>query len=529
LRRIVGRARTAGDSRLYALLAFRDEMRYLPGWFAANAHQVDGVIAYDDGSADGSAEYVAAQPGVLELLHRPSDAPTGWDEPGVHRALVAAAGRHGADWLVAVDADERMEEQFGARVRVEIARLEGRGIRASAVRIRELWDGPDRVRMDGAWGDKWHARLFAWRADHESDPRRLHGHWAPMNAMTHGGFPPSDVILYHLRMMHDDDRERRRTRYEAGDPLLEFQPQGYSHLTDTTGLELAGLPEGRGYLPLHREPELAVVVLSLANQPELPGAVRSVLAQGAVVELVVVNSGGGDVASAVGPLGARVVSVPERLYAGGARNVGIAATRARYVSFLAADCRAEAGWVDQRLSLHRSGSRAVASSVTNANPGSAASWASYVLVFGRRLPQLDDRQALRYGVSYDRTLFEEYGTFREDLRVGEDTELHARWAGRVPIDWAPRVRTAHLHPPTLRALAADQFARGARSSAAWAQLDGPSPLASVRGVAKGAGRDLARAIRMAEPWQRRRLGRAALVAPFGLAAFAAGALRRRRS
>ncbi len=96
-----------------------------------------------------------------------------------------------------------------------------------------------------------------------------------MNAMTRGGFPPSDAIVYHLRMIHAADRERRRSRYEAADPRREFQPQGYAHLTDATGLELAALPAGRGYSPLHHDPELTVVVLSLANQSELPGAVQS--------------------------------------------------------------------------------------------------------------------------------------------------------------------------------------------------------------------------------------------------------------
>ncbi len=167
-------------------------------------------------------------------------------------------------------------------------------------------------------------------------------------------------------------------------------------------------------------------------------------------------------------------------------------------------------------------------SITNANPTSLTSWASYVLVFGRRMPALDGRQALRYGVSYDRTLFDEFGTFRDDLPTGEDTELHARWAGRVPIAWEPRVRTAHLHPTTMRALVVDQFARGSRSTTAWAQLGGPRPLASVAGAVAGAVRDLDRAIRLAEPDQRRWLAGATAVVPIGLAAFAAGALRRRR-
>src|SRR4051812_26875775 len=40
--------------RMLALLAVRDEMAYLPGWLDNVAGQVDGVVALDDGSADGS-------------------------------------------------------------------------------------------------------------------------------------------------------------------------------------------------------------------------------------------------------------------------------------------------------------------------------------------------------------------------------------------------------------------------------------------------------------------------------------------
>src|SRR5438270_13637868 len=92
-------------------------------------------------------------------------------------------------------------------------------------------------------------------------------------------------------------------------------------------------------------PELACVVLSLGNQPELPDAVRSLTGQQPRAEIVVVNSGGGDPRRALlaAGLDVPVISFAQRLFAGGARNVGIRATSARFVAFLAADCIAAPG------------------------------------------------------------------------------------------------------------------------------------------------------------------------------------------
>ena len=120
------------------------------------------------------------------------------------------------------------------------------------MRICELWDRPDRWRVDGRWGEKRHARLFQYREDAELDPRRMHGHWAPLNSRIGGGFAAADLILFHLRMVHREDREARRRRWEERDPHGEHQAIGYAHLTDERGLELAPLPRGRDYLP--REP-----------------------------------------------------------------------------------------------------------------------------------------------------------------------------------------------------------------------------------------------------------------------------------
>ena len=240
--------------RLLALLPFRDEMRYLPGYFRNVPPEVDGVIALDDGSTDGSSELAASQPSVLDLLRNPpissrGNEPHPWNEPENRRRLIAAAGRHSPCWLVAVDSDERLERGFRERAHAEIARAESAGIAALAVHYRELWDAPDTYRADGLWGSKRRARLFRYREDAVLDQRALHGPWAPLNSKSGGAFPTADLYLYHLRMLDPDSRRARRERYERLDPTARYQEIGYAYLTDETGLCLERLPAGREYEP----------------------------------------------------------------------------------------------------------------------------------------------------------------------------------------------------------------------------------------------------------------------------------------
>jgi hypothetical protein len=237
------------------VLPFRDEMRFLPGWFANVTPHVDGVVALDDGSADGSAEFVAAQPAVIELLHTGRRADEPWDCGANRRRLYAAAGRCGAQWIVGLDADERIERDFRRRAEAEIDRLESQGVSAGAIRIRELWDRPDRMRVDGIWGRKAHGRLFAFRPEAVLDERRFHGHWPPLDSRLRRPdgsefYEPLDLEIYHLRMVRAEDREGRRDRYNRLDPERRFQAIGYDYLTDPQGLEVVALPAGREYEPM---------------------------------------------------------------------------------------------------------------------------------------------------------------------------------------------------------------------------------------------------------------------------------------
>jgi GT2 family glycosyltransferase len=235
------------EPRILALLAFRDELRHLPGWFASVAPQVDGIVALDDGSTDGSGEYVAAQPGVLRLVRLPPRQPHDWDEPRKRRLLVDAAHDFAPDWLLAVDADERLERDFRRRAIAEIHRLGRRDSAVLSVVIRELWDAPDTYRVDGLWGRKRRVSFWRARPDHEVDPRPLHGHWAPLNSVRGRRIPAADLVVYHLKMIEREARLARRDRYNDLDPGRRSQAMGYDYLTDETGQRLERLPRGREY------------------------------------------------------------------------------------------------------------------------------------------------------------------------------------------------------------------------------------------------------------------------------------------
>jgi glycosyltransferase involved in cell wall biosynthesis len=241
--------------RLFALLVFHNEMRYLEDYFRNVPAHVDGIIALDDGSTDGSGAFVGSQPSVIQLIRLPPRSPHVWDEPANRRMIISEALKHGPDWFIAVDADERLERDFRTRALVEIAKAEPAGILAFGVKFRELWNSPESYRADGVWGRKSQARFFKARADHAFDPRQFHGHWAPLNSKHNGGFPEADLIIYHLRMIHPRDRLQRMARYLELDPEKHWQPIGYEYLTDTAGLHLEPLPPGREYEPVPISPD----------------------------------------------------------------------------------------------------------------------------------------------------------------------------------------------------------------------------------------------------------------------------------
>ena len=224
--------------RLIALLAFRDEAAYLPGYLRNVAparrwhrgarrrlHRRLGRAARGPPRGAGAA----ACPTGPTRLGRAGQL------PGAGRGR---GQRHGPGWAVSLDADERVEHRFRARAERAIARgrrfglTRLRGPAARAVGLARTPGGPTAYGAKGAAPDVRAAPrppLRRARAARRQGPAA-----GPAGARGGAAGGPDRLPPAHGRSPRT--ARARRERYEALDPEAEFQPrEGYAYLTDDRG------------------------------------------------------------------------------------------------------------------------------------------------------------------------------------------------------------------------------------------------------------------------------------------------------
>jgi hypothetical protein len=207
-----------------AVFSYRYDAHLVPDLIANIDPLVDGWIAFDDRA---STEVFSS-------------------EPLRQRTLLQAAREARADWILAVDPDERFEARTAARI-ARMTRKRGRV--AWGFNLREM-HSPDAYRIDGIWGKKKSFRLFRSFDPAEKVEADLHDVWYPR-----GGFREvhSDLNLYHLKMIEPRRRIARRDLYNFLDPDLRYQAIGYDYLADATGARFETIPAGRHFLPPHAD------------------------------------------------------------------------------------------------------------------------------------------------------------------------------------------------------------------------------------------------------------------------------------
>lgn len=209
---------------------------------------------------------------------------------------------------------------------------------------------------------------------------------------------------------------------------------------------------------------IAVVVISYRAQAGLAAAVASLRAQDPPCEITVVNSGGGSVAAVLaGHLDhIRLITTDQHLFVGAARNIGIDASRARIVAFLAGDCQALPGWIAGRMREHDLGAHCVSNPVVPEPGASALALAATAAQRTSRNPMTPLVHVAHYGRSMLRDTLSLAGYYPTGLRVAEDTAMNRRLDRLATCVWAADVQTTHREPSSTLGLFRDNFRRGVR-------------------------------------------------------------------
>ena len=527
IQRVNVRELPKGAPKIIAIFSFRYDAHLVPDLIANITPIVHGYACWDDRGDHGHHS----------------------NEPARRNALNAAAIDMGADWILGIDPDERLEIRAASRI-PELTK-DRTAHTALGFHLREMVRS-DAWRCDGVWGQKSQVRLYPAHAVQKPLSKILHGEW--FNATHEYKVRKTGLHLYHLRHVARSRELARRDAYAAADPERRFNSVGYDYLTDERSIKIQVISDGRRFEPPHVDdgqlwgPEkvydqltadpdrclfklaerslllngggaalvalqdlskrhpgdrdltviadmlklsetaesagsastdgwrrwfegpfthregsqngrgpLVAIVMSYKAQKTTRDAVAALRAQSQDLEIVVVNSGGGEMEKVIGDQieQVRLIDVVKPLRVGAIRNIGIDASFAPYVSFLAADCIPLPGWVSGRIAHHKAGALSVSSAVLPNKPDTMAGELVQTLRLASRRPDIGSDEATHYGRSYRRNVFSLCGYFAPRLQVGEDTEFHQRLDRIETPIWAPEVAIRHRDPPSVLAFLLD--------------------------------------------------------------------------
>lgn len=424
------------------MLPVRNGEHDLPEYLASVSTYCDAIVALDDGSTDGTYDILAAHPMVKVLLRNPVRPDyRDWDDAANRNRLLAASRELQPQWLISLDADERIDERDAASLRdfLQTDALPGFAYGFRHVPMRD--DGEHFLPQY-----QWVYRLFSAGNNQRFPALKLHFIPVPTSIPRYRWIRTT-LRIQHLGGLTVEHRLQRFNKYLEADPLRKYQAD-YSHLLSMPALEDVRRWQPRpesvpvlldGALSDELEdtqepddstaPSLSAIIISRNDEATIADTVSSVINQEVPepFEVIVVTSGTDRTARVVReqfPM-VTVIELPNPALPGEARNAGLAVARGRFVTFPGSHIELLPGSLAARLRGHRRGYAMVTGIVTNGTL-TPAGWASYFLDHVEGLPghgpaEFDGAPG---NCSYARLPLLEVGGFPEGVRTGEDTAVN---------------------------------------------------------------------------------------------------------
>ena len=367
-------ARAPGHAKLVCLLPARNAEPDLDGWFESVREFADAVVALDDGSTDNTAELLAAEPLAKVLLRNPRrPSHLGWDDSANRNRLLDAAASLDPDWIMSLDADERLAPDDGAALR---ALVEGEADPTYAYSFpvyRMIGDVEhyDRIELHAL-------RLFAFEPGQRFSDDRFHFRAVP-TSFPRERWRVTTVRIQHLAALDSRRRRARWNKYLEVDPDNTWEPD-YAY---------ALRPPGRLYEWTRRAPDEPLVLedqqaLNIAML-DLEGPILSVAViadtdcdveavrtwverlrvdagDSEDIDVFVLDCSGGRVARSLAavPHAPSVVELDEGTSPTAAANIALKVAGGDYVLFLSPGDRVSPGGLADVMRLHEEGHALVA-------------------------------------------------------------------------------------------------------------------------------------------------------------------------
>jgi len=231
---------------------------------------------------------------------------------------------------------------------------------------------------------------------------------------------------------------------------------------------------------------ISVIVPSYDSQGTIAACLASLLAQETAepYEIILVNSSDdGTVALVERDFpSVKAIQLPERAYAGTARNRGAAEARGELLAFIDSDCTAPPDWLQRLAARHAEGRPVLGGAIVDGSPTlfSRAEYPLETIDFAPGNPMGETGFVSSANCAFARELFVAHGGFPE-IRAGEDMifcHRLSRDGGRLLFD--PAIRVAHHNPVRLGAFLSKQLMHGEHSYNVRRQADLPGSFLNNR-------------------------------------------------
>jgi glycosyltransferase involved in cell wall biosynthesis len=470
--------KSAAQPLLLCLVPVRNAESDLPGFLNSAARCCDGVLALDDGSTDATYDILAASPLVRQILRNPRrEDYRQWDDAENRNRLLEAAAAFNPEWIISLDADERLDAVDAGSLR---SFLETDALPGFAYGFRHV---PMRNDLEHFWPKyQWVYRLFSYEPGQRFPNQKLHFVPVP-TSIPRRHWLKTTLRIQHLGSLTPDRRLARFEKYLEADPDRTYQAS-YGHLLHSPADEdvrrWQSRPPTMSVLLADRQsglesdgdgdpaaPALSAIIIAQNDEATIARSVTSVVSQDCPepFEVIVVTSGSDRTAEIVRQHFPTVthLALDSPALPGEARNAGLKVARGTFVSFPGSHVELLPGSLAARLRAHRRGYAMVTGVTENGNT-TQAGWASYFLDHAEGLPghtsaELNGPPA---HCSYARLPLLEVGGFPEGVRTGEDTAVNRALVRRGYVALRdPSIHLVHRSPcTTMGHLVRHHFKRG---------------------------------------------------------------------